>query len=322
MKKSLALSLMMVAVCLFSICAWAQEANSSATNLRITEFLSTANGKEFIELTNMGHAPIDMTGWSYDDESANAGTFDLSGFGIIESAESVILTNGDVDDFIADWGLTNIKVMRYLSPTLDVNDQINIYSATDALIDCLTFGPDDFPGSVITDSHSAFPVTADIGTDNIHRWLLSREGDVQYSYASANDDIGNPGLVKFIIAQEDIGFGGPGEGQFWIYGPKIASGNRVDVLLRRASMNQVAFLFMTFQSNPTPAYGGIVVPAPPLITYAVITVPSDRCEFGEVFFKTECGGGPVNVFCQFVYVDPDQVQGYGFSNALKLDIHP
>lgn len=343
MMRSLIISTIIMASCFLGMTAPAQELkgsdrvgiessvelldvckpNASSTNLRITEFLATANGKEFFELTNCGHLPIDMTGWSYDDNSQNPGCVDLSGLGVIEPLESVILTSEDETDFYNFWGLPNqIKVMQYIHPTLDINDQINIYSDTDQLVDCISYGPADFPGSIVSNAHSAFPVTADIGTDNIYRWLLSRVNDVQHSWASTNGDIGNPGMVKFIKAQEDIGYGGPGESEFWVYGPHIASGNRVDVLLRRAAKNQVAFLFMTMQSNPTPTHGGIVVPAPPLLTFPVITVPSDRCDWGEVYFKTDCGGGPATVFAQWIYVDPDQTEGYGFSNALKLDINP
>jgi len=321
MKKSLGLFTIILTACFFSICAWAQEGNT-ATNLKITEFMYSGEGGEFIELTNLGHAPIDMTDWSYDDESANPGTVDLSDFGMIEPSETVILTAQDVEDFIDDWSLTNIKVLRYDSGRLGENDQINIFSNTDQLIDCLTFGPDDFPYTISTNGHSAFPVTADIGTDNIYRWLLSRDGDVHNSYVSAEGDVGNPGFVKFIFAQEDIGYQGPGHGQFWVYGPKIATGNRVDVLLRQASKSQLAYLFLGLQNNPTPKYGGTIVPVPPIMMLPMITIPSERCHTGEIYFKTDCGGGPATVFAQFVYVDPDQCEGYGFSNALELDILP
>lgn len=320
MKKSLGLYTLIVAACFFSICV-AQESNT-ATNLKITEFMYKGNGHEFFELTNLGHAPIDMTDWSYDDESQNPDTVDLTDLGIIEPGESVILTTDDEEDFIDDWNLTDVKVMRYSSGTLGTNDQINIYSNTDQLIDCLTFGKDDFPLSINAKYHSAFPVTADVGTDNIYRWLLSRDNDVHNSYPSDNGDIGNPGFVKFIMAQKDLGYQGPGDGQFWVYGPKIATGNRVDVLLRQASMNQVAFLLLGLQNNPTSKFGGTFVPVPWLISVPMITIPSERCHTGEIYFKTDCGGGPVLVYAQFVYVDPNQCQGYGFSNALELDINP
>ncbi|MFH2000756.1 MAG: lamin tail domain-containing protein [Planctomycetota bacterium] len=347
MKNWLSLCTLLSAFIFFGTCALAQEGNlhdpnspllesevglvapgmddntkSASTQLRITEFMFNGCGGEFIELTNVGHGPIDMSGWSYDDASQHPGTVDLSGFGIIEAGESVILTEDDASEFMNDWGLVNVKVLRYTSGSLGENDQINIYSPTDQLIDCLSFGPDNHPGAVSANNHSAFPVTADIGTDNIYRWLLSRDGDVQLSYPSANNDIGNPGIVKYILAQEDLGYGGPGEAQFWVYGPKIATGNRVDVLLRRASAGQLAFLFLGLQNNPTSVLGGTVVPVPPFITMAIFTVPSDRCHYGEIYLKTDCGGGPATVFAQFVYVDPAQCLGYGFSNALKLDINP
>ncbi len=37
--------------------------------MRITEYMYSGNGaaNEFIEFTNVGATPIDLTGWSYDD---------------------------------------------------------------------------------------------------------------------------------------------------------------------------------------------------------------------------------------------------------------
>ena len=45
--------------------------------IQITEYsYQSANG-EFVEFTNTGNSAVDMTGWSFDDNSRIAGSFSL-----------------------------------------------------------------------------------------------------------------------------------------------------------------------------------------------------------------------------------------------------
>ena len=48
---------------------------------------------EFIEFTNVGLSPIDMTGWSFDDSSRAPGSQSLSAFGTVNPGESVVLAD-------------------------------------------------------------------------------------------------------------------------------------------------------------------------------------------------------------------------------------
>lgn len=59
--------------------------------IQITEYsYQSANG-EFVEFTNTGNSAVNMTGWSFDDNSRIAGSFSLSGFGVVKPGESVII---------------------------------------------------------------------------------------------------------------------------------------------------------------------------------------------------------------------------------------
>ncbi len=69
--------------------------------MRITEYMYAGVNGEFIEFTNVGAAPIDMTGWSFDDDSAIPGTVFLTAFGVVNPGESVILTESPAALFIA-----------------------------------------------------------------------------------------------------------------------------------------------------------------------------------------------------------------------------
>ena len=60
--------------------------------MRITEFLYSGANGEFVEFTNVGSTPIDMTGWSFDDATRHVGVHSLTGFGTVQPGESVIVT--------------------------------------------------------------------------------------------------------------------------------------------------------------------------------------------------------------------------------------
>ena len=72
---------------------------AAPAQIRITEWMyqggNTIDGvgtaDEFIEFTNVGLSPIDMTGWSFDDSSRAPGSQSLSAFGTVGPGESVIL---------------------------------------------------------------------------------------------------------------------------------------------------------------------------------------------------------------------------------------
>ena len=53
--------------------------------VQITEWMynpvAATNG-EYVEITNRGAAPVDLTGWSFDDSSNVPGGFSLSALGV------------------------------------------------------------------------------------------------------------------------------------------------------------------------------------------------------------------------------------------------
>ena len=168
---------------------------SASADIRITEWMYSGFGGEFVELTNTGVAPVDMTGWSYDDDSATPGVFDLSGLGTVAPGESVIFTEDVAADFITAWGLSGVTVVGEVTNNLGRDDQINIFDSSNQLVDVLSFGDDvNFPGSIRTKEASGNPTTpAALGADDVYQWTLSTVGDAYGSWMSSNGDIGNPG---------------------------------------------------------------------------------------------------------------------------------
>jgi len=167
---------------------------SAVGQIRITEWMYS--GTEFVEFTNVGGAPVDMTGWSYSDEDDVPGTVDLSAFGTVQPGDSVVLCEDPASDFIDAWNLSGVTVIGMNLDNLNRNDAIYLYDGDDQPVDSLDFGDQEFPGSIRTNSESGWPCHQFLGLDDVYGWNLSAVGDEQGSYESvfpAAGFIGSPG---------------------------------------------------------------------------------------------------------------------------------
>lgn len=179
--------------------AWAAN-----TDMQITEWMYkgsiTVSGKtgfgEFAEFTNTGTTSIDMTGWSYADDSKKAGDVSLSAFGVVAAGESVILTDAPADTFRSDWGLSaSVKIIGGNSKdNLGNGDMINLYDTAGTLIDSLTYGS---TGNPITNGKSCNIPAADYGlTTASSSWVLASVGDSYGSWTSSLGEVGSPGKIS------------------------------------------------------------------------------------------------------------------------------
>lgn len=166
----------------------------ASAQIRITEWTYQGVNGEWIELTNVGAAPIDMTGWSYDDDSRLPGVLDLSAFGIVQPGETAIIVDILAGDFRTFWGLpASQKVIGGNVTNLGRNDEINIFNGVD-LVDRLTFGDQNFPGTIRTQNRTGNCPPAALGANDVAAWTLSSIGDGYGTYASIGGDLGNPGV--------------------------------------------------------------------------------------------------------------------------------
>lgn len=168
---------------------------TGADGVRITEWMYSGAGEEFIELTNVGAEPVDVSGWRYDDDSADPAIgFDLGSLGTIAAGESVVLTEGDAEAFRADWGLCGgIRILGGYSNNLGRADQINLFDAAGSLVDRLTYGDEVIPGSIRTNGAGGWVSAVGVGADNVLAWTLSTVADGEGSLAALGGDIGSPG---------------------------------------------------------------------------------------------------------------------------------
>lgn len=183
-------------------CGLASAAQAAPSGVFITEWAYNGGpAGEFIEFTNFGPTAVDFTGWSFDDDSRNAGTVNLSVFGLVASGESVILSEASAADFRAAWGLDgSIKVLGGNGTNLGRNDELNLYNGS-TLVDRLSFGDQNFPGSIRTSAVSGRAGSVGVlGTNNVAGWVFTTENDADGGKFSTAFDLGSPGFSAYAVA--------------------------------------------------------------------------------------------------------------------------
>lgn len=164
-------------------------------SIAITEWMYAGNNDEFIELTNVSSTAVDLTGWFYDDNNRGDTQISLSSLGIVAPGESVILAESSESKFREAWGVAStVKILAKYPNNLGRNDEINIYNAQNTLVDRLTYGDQDIPGSIRTQAVSGNIPVAALGQNDVMQAVLSAANDSYGSWTSAGGDIGNPGV--------------------------------------------------------------------------------------------------------------------------------
>ncbi len=153
---------------------------------------------EYLELTNVGDAAQDMTGW-YDDVAQGtsaANRLDLSGFGTIQPGESVIVTDLSAADFRNEWGLkSSVKVLtdkQGVTPAVTMNggpDTITIGNAT-GVADTLSYVAGDLSAKGV----AAFVNGGQLASTSLTSgWTKTAlVGDSEGSWTSVSGSVGSP----------------------------------------------------------------------------------------------------------------------------------
>jgi len=216
-----------------SILVLAALATAASANISITE-LSTKSAndpEDYFEITNFGATDFDISGWSFDDESAD---FSLSallnGITTIGAGESVILFQldeqdmmdpaydpaGEVSLFRSYWGgLSGVQVGWYAGAGLGKGDAINLFDSMGTLALTLEYGMTDpnqthagdwaagnFDGSDTYENDAAIWVPGSMGD-----FVLAADG-VYGSFQNSEGEWGSPGVVPAPSAAALLGLGG------------------------------------------------------------------------------------------------------------------
>lgn len=92
---------------------------------------------------------------------------------------------------------------------------------------------------------------------------------------------------------------------------ELAEESAVSFALRDAAANAPSFVSVSLSAGALPAFGGVLVPVPPLVFGRFATDALGRVDLGPV----RGGGGPFTLFLQWVVVEPG---GKVLSNALAV----
>jgi hypothetical protein len=124
--------------------------------------------------------------------------------------------------------------------------------------------------------------------------------------------------VPGATCQVDLGFSGPGTAALSLCGGTLATGTTATVELAGATPNAPVFLLVGLASNPTPAFGGTLVPVPVAFVLGGVADGAGGFEIQNV----PGGGGPLSVYLQAAHILPASPSGYGLSNAVRADFLP
>lgn len=191
---------------LFALSVAAMLAGTASAQVRITEWMYSGSDGEFIEITNTGPTAVDMTGWSFDDNTRAAGSLSLAAFGILQPGQSAIISELSEAVFRANWNLPAwVPVIGGNIENLGRSDEVNIYNGT-TLIDRLTYNDQAGLGPR-TNEFSGITLPANWGANTAGVWFLSAVGDAYGSYAGVNGSVGSPGFVPTPGAAAVLGLG-------------------------------------------------------------------------------------------------------------------
>ncbi len=226
-----------------------------SSGMRFTEVMYSAGSGEYAELTNTSGAAIDLTGWSFDDSSGEAGVLDLSAAGVVMPGESIIITDAVAATFASDWGLTGVSIIGDNTVAkLGRNDILHVFDNTGALVDRLAFGDERFEYSVRSKDESAYLCTETLGQDDVYGLRESAVGDVQNSFAATSGDIGSPGSFVAGVCG-DLEFGtsycssppnsSGAEGQIIAVGSPVIGAQNFNLRATQLPLNQFGFFLVS-----------------------------------------------------------------------------
>lgn len=165
---------------------------AAQAQIQITEWMYNGADGEFVEFTNVGGTAIDMTGWSFDDNSRTPGVTDLSAFGMVEPGHSVIMCEPTASEFATAWGLMHTTIVGENGANLGRADEINLFDGAGVLVDRLTYDDANGLGPRTSEISGNIPLNG-LGANNANLAVLSMVGDTYGSWAAVGGSVGNPG---------------------------------------------------------------------------------------------------------------------------------
>lgn len=271
------------------------------TGLRITEYMYSGSDGEIVELTNTSSAPINITGWSLDDQTGAAGTFDLSGAGVVQAGESIVVTDVLAGTFIAAWNLSGVTVLGGNQVAkIGRNDVLHLFDQSGAVVDRLAYGDEDFPGSPRAQDSSAWVCFDSVGLDDPLLWTLSMGSDAQGSWVSTGGDVGSPGswdpLGCPFIGSDYCSSNPNSTGATAMLvgsGSATLAADSLTLNVANLPVSQVGYFLLSDAQGNVPGFGGsqgVLCLGAPILRFATDILKADAS--GQVSFAVDFGALP------------------------------
>jgi hypothetical protein len=199
---------------LLSLTTLAALTTAASAQLFITEAMSNsshaggAGNGDWFEIYNAGSTSVDLSNYSWDDDSATAGTHAFGNVSIAAGGFLLVVDENDtlIGNWIADvWGLTTSSSLIVIGNGTDDfsglgsgGDTIYLYDGADEVVSSFAFGDSTDGVSFEWDFAASEVNISTLGENGAYTALLDGNddaGDDTPSLYSAGSDIASPGAI-------------------------------------------------------------------------------------------------------------------------------
>jgi plastocyanin len=171
-------------------------------DMAITEIMSGSNdpnsniSEDWFEIKNYGSTAVDLSGFSWDDNSFNPGVSVFMSNTVIQPGESMVIWAGVTaheGDFKGNWGLSS-SIQVICSDELVNSAFPSLSSSSDAVA---LYDTSSTPIEICRAAYSSTTAGRSVEFDTNCTYLGDATGGVRGAYSSAGGDIGSPGDEAF-----------------------------------------------------------------------------------------------------------------------------
>ncbi len=186
---------------------------SASAQLGVTEINSDGTPTDFWELTNFGGTTVDLSGYKWDDESANpndAAAVTIPSGTLIEAGESILFSvSSSPAVFRAAWNLPETVQVISGGPGLGQGDRVYLFNASNVQVTNLNYAAGGFTrntGATSLGGHAGLSAGGSSGAQSLiidpnfsassPRYTFATGGNFDsYAANSPNTSIGSPGAI-------------------------------------------------------------------------------------------------------------------------------
>ncbi len=125
---------------------------------------------------------------------------------------------------------------------------------------------------------------------------------------------GGPDPKRRKVWFEDEGNAGPGQARLSLEGNMVWAPQNAELVVEGAPANQTAWLVRSARKDPTPSFGGVIVPSP-IFDWQMFTTDGD----GNLRIPATRAATQWSAFVQVLIKDLSQPQRWQITNALRVD---